>query len=62
MEKSWRYCLKWILLVCTMSACDQLSNETYHHLDSNERRKLSADTILNWQRDLNVEVLKTCVF
>ncbi len=44
MENCWKYCLS-ILLLVVLCACDNLSNETYRHLDMTERSKLAANYI-----------------
>jgi len=43
MERSWKYCLSLFAILLVFSSCVELSNETYYHLDWDERRKLSAD-------------------
>lgn len=44
MENCWRYYLSMFLLFL-LCGCDHFSNETYHHLEQTERRKLSSDYV-----------------
>ena len=44
MENCWKYCLS-VVLLALLSSCDNLSNETYHHLEIDERRKLSSEYV-----------------
>jgi tetratricopeptide (TPR) repeat protein len=43
MEACLKYCLSFLVGILILSGCDMISNETYHKLSINERRKLSAD-------------------
>lgn len=45
METCWKYCLSILVLVTSMG-CDKLSNETYHHLDPNEKIELSSKYVV----------------
>jgi len=43
MANSLKYCLSLFILTIILSSCIELSNETFHKLSIDERRKLSAD-------------------
>ena len=43
MANSLKYCLSLSILTIILSSCIELSNETFHKLSIDERRKLSAD-------------------
>jgi len=43
MENLWKYCLSVCILICVMSSCDNLSNETFFHLNDKERKAKSLE-------------------